>query len=485
MADYTTLTDAELSARVDDIRSQLTRLAAIDRPTAGQSERHDNLTAAADAIEAEQTERARMRDEYESRRQAAIESVRTRGGENGFHGAPTVMTRQGNPFAGLDADTFVRSSVPELVGRARTAVERAERTPDKGKELLTSLLERPRQARAAAQFALAAGSPAYERAFLKVLRDPVAGMHEWDPEEAAAFRAVQAFRREQSERAAMSTTVGNGGYLIPQQLDPTIVLSSDGSIDGIRSVARVEQGFSNQWEGATSAGVTAEWKSEGAEVSDGSPTFTQKTVPAHSLAAYAFGSYEVLGDTNLEGQLPRLFADAKANAEADAFAIGSGSGAPTGVVTAVAAVTASRVAATTAGTIAADDVYSTIAAVPPRHRPRSSWVANFSTYTAIRKLDDAGGSSFWTDLSGDTPARLIGRPVVENSEVAAITSGADVLVCGDFSEYLVYDRLGSVLMYEPIVKGSSQRPTGQAGWLMFSRVGGDVLNANAFAVLRT
>jgi predicted phage gp36 major capsid-like protein len=51
-------------------------------------------------------------------------------------------------------------------------------------------------------------------------------------------------------------------------------------------------------------------------------------------------------------------------------------------------------------------------------------------------------------------------------------------------EYLIYDRLGTVLAYEPIVKGANQRPTGQAGWLMFSRVGADVLNPNAFAVLQ-
>jgi HK97 family phage major capsid protein len=191
------------------------------------------------------------------------------------------------------------------------------------------------------------------------------------------------------------------------------------------------------------------------------------------LAVYVSGSYEVLGDTNIEDQLPRT------------FAVGSGSGAPTGVVTAVAAVTASRVDPTTGGSFGVADVHSTIEAVPPRHRPRSTWVANYSTMNAIRGFDSSGGSSFWADLNADSPARLVGPPIVESSEMdSAVTTGSNLLVCGDFSEYLVYDRLGTVIAYEPIVKGANQRPAEQAGWLMSPRVGADALNANAFAVLQ-
>jgi HK97 family phage major capsid protein len=63
-----------------------------------------------------------------------------------------------------------------------------------------------------------------------------------------------------------------------------------------------------------------------------------------------FGSYEVLGDTNIEQQLPAILQDSKDRLESAAFVTGSGSGAPYGVVTRVAAVTTSRVAPTTGGT---------------------------------------------------------------------------------------------------------------------------------------
>ena len=234
-------------------------------------------------------------------------------------------------------------------------------------------------------------------------------------------------------------------------------------------------------------GVTAEWKVESAEGSDATPTFTKIDVDLHAVSAVAYASYEIMQDSayNLKGELARLFQDARDRIESDAFAVGSGSGAPTGVVTAVAAVTASRVDPATGGAFNVEDVYATLAAVPPRHRPRSTWVANFATQNLIRGFDSAGGSSFWADLSADVPPRLLGRPIVESSEMdSAVTTGSNLLIAGDFSEYLVYDRLGTTLAYEPIVKGDNARPTGQAGWLMFARVGADVLNPNAFAVLQ-
>jgi predicted phage gp36 major capsid-like protein len=45
------------------------------------------------------------------------------------------------------------------------------------------------------------------------------------------------------------------------------------------------------------------------------------------------------------------------------------------------------------------------------------------------------------------------------------------------------DRVGVSLMYEPMVKGASFRPTGQAGWFMFWRTGSDVATPAAFRVL--
>jgi len=240
------------------------------------------------------------------------------------------------------------------------------------------------------------------------------------------------------------------------------------------------------WEGVSSAGVTAEWLAEGNQAADASPTVSAPTVTAYKGAAYVFGSYEVFQDTNFEQQLPRLLMDAKDNLEADAFAVGSGSAAPTGIVTAVAAVTASRVDPTTGGEFGTSaDVYSVINAVPPRNRSRASWVANYATYNTIRQFDTGGGGGFWANLGPDRPEQLIGRPVYESSEMdSAVTTGSNLLLAGDFSEYLIYDRIGMALAYEPLVKGANNRPTGQSGYFAYWRVGGGCLNTNAVALLQ-
>jgi predicted phage gp36 major capsid-like protein len=55
-------------------------------------------------------------------------------------------------------------------------------------------------------------------------------------------------------------------------IDPTVLISSAGSINPIRAISGVVQTISDTWNGVTSAGVVAEWLAEGAEAADASPT---------------------------------------------------------------------------------------------------------------------------------------------------------------------------------------------------------------------
>jgi HK97 family phage major capsid protein len=56
-------------------------------------------------------------------------------------------------------------------------------------------------------------------------------------------------------------------------------------------------------------------------------------------------------------------------------------------------------------------------------------------------------------------------------------------VLGDFSQYVVVDRVGMSIAFNPLVVGSNRRPTGEIGWAAFWRVGADVDNANGFRLL--
>jgi len=58
-----------------------------------------------------------------------------------------------------------------------------------------------------------------------------------------------------------------------------------------------------------------------------------------------------------------------------------------------------------------------------------------------------------------------------------------VLLFGDFSNFVVADRLGATMRFIPDTFGANGRPTGQSGWLAYWRVGSDAVNDSAFRVL--
>ncbi|TDE40504.1 phage major capsid protein [Nonomuraea mesophila] len=474
---------AEIDARLEAIRAELLELADTDLDET-QAARFDELETEYGTLE---TEREPL-----ARRAAMIGRVRDTAraaGHNGGRGVesggndrgPALVTRT-DPYEHLDQVRDRAVAVADLRGRALAAVEQAPAAEidDTGRERATRLLERGDKHGRIARHMLLTGSPAYRSAFEALL----SGIQPWQlsGEEAEALRFADEHRR-----AAMAEgTPGAGGYLVPFHLDPTIILTNAGSSNPFRQISRVETIATNEWHGVSSAGVTARWRAEADEAEDNSPTFAQPEVPVHAADAYLQASFEVTQDTNIASQVGMLIQDAKDNLEAAAFAVGTGTAQPTGVVTGVAAVAGSRVDGGAA--YAVDGVYDLKDAVPQRWRGRGSWVANEAILTLTRQFASGTGPqhAFWADLGMDTPSLLLGRPVYEASAMDGViaTGTNDILLYGDFSQYLIVDRVGMTVAYEPLVKGANQRPTGEVGWYAFWRVGANVLVPNAFRVLR-
>ena len=198
-------------------------------------------------------------------------------------------------------------------------------------------------------------------------------------------------------------------------------------------------------------------------------------------------TYEAADDTNFGEQLPGLFGDAKDRIESSYFATGSCTLAPLGIEAALG--TGSRVAPTTTGTAfngtaAIPDVYNLQAALPPRFRnsAKAAWVGNLVTLNKVRALDIYGGGSFWANLTSNTPASLLGQPVYEASDFnstmtgtsAASGTGSTTLMFGDWNQFIIADRVGVSMLYDPMIKGTganAQLPAGEAGWYMFWRTG--------------
>ena len=303
-------------------------------------------------------------------------------------------------------------------------------------------------------------------------------------------------------RAAMSLTAGNGGVLIPQFLDASIVghLTNDGITNPIRQIASVAQITVDQWDGVTTAGVTAAFLAEGAQVTDNTPTFVGPTITPAKEAAWIFGSYEMLSDSSFD-QVGYLIADAFDRLEGAAFITGTGSGQPYGLITQLSGagpvVAGTSQLSTTNGTFVPDDVYALDNALGPRFRNNASFVTSQYFANVIRAATDAK-ENFWSSFGGGMAPELIGYPVYRASTMATypvmgavgattITSGsADYpIILGDFSMYQIVDRIGTSIMYEPMIKSTgNNRPTGQAGWFAFRRTGADILTSNAFKTLK-
>lgn len=442
-----------------------------------------HLDAAKVATEKMPALRARIAELEELERDRAEANRRT----------PPVPGAGGKPE---DFDPLSRfTPTAEVRARALSYVEQSRSyLSDDHKESVTKLIEmRSRFSDEdtdtvgtwAAKMAVVYGDPAYARAWAKEMRG--AGVTMSDEERRAFVRGIEL------QRAMTSGTGSSGGYFVPTPLDPSMIITGAGSSNPFRQVCRIVTLVNaNTWKGVSVAQVSASWDGEGTAVSDDAPTATQPSIPVYTQRVFVPGSFEAFEDIDsLGGDIAELMIDAKDNLEATAFATGSGSSQPTGVYTAVAAVTASRISATTGGAFAVADIYALHTGLPARHRngrnSSRAWVTNVKHINSMRQFATANNyHAFLTDLGGGQPSQLLGEQLVESSAVTqTVTTGNDILLFGRMDRMVIVDRLGTMTEFIPnLFDQSTGRPSGQRGWLMHARTGANVTDADAFRILR-
>lgn len=316
---------------------------------------------------------------------------------------------------------------------------------------------------------LATGSPTYERAFFKaVIRGGTIGL-----------------TSEEQRALTMGTLAspGDASLPVPFTLDPTIILSSDGSLNPLRQMARVETITGKAWQGVTSAGVSVTRTAEsGREAGDDAPTLTQPEVKPE--AVHGFVPFTVESDEDwpqLRSEMTRLLNDAKETEEATSFTTGNGTAPnPEGIV---AGLDAGRFAnVSTATGITSDDIYGLEEALGERFLQRAQFLAARSTYNTIRQLDTQGGADLWARLGAMTPPELIGYPARKSSAVPAFTGTNRFVVFGDFQTgFLIVDKAGmGVELIPHLFATGNNRPSGQRGMYALWRNNSLVLVDEAF-----
>lgn len=388
-----------------------------------------------------------------------------------------------NPWDLSEVRTFREPGAvaSELRARALSAIEAMPGASDDIRQAATNIIEKfdSRDSRLA-RHCLVTSSPAYMRAWSKMA---TAKQDSLTPEERRAIADVDQYR-------AMSLTDSAGGFLVPFQLDPTVIIASAGSRNDIRQAARQVVATGDVWHGVSSAAVQWSWDAEGSEVSDDSTPFAQPTIPVYKAAGFVPITIEALADEqNVAQEVGRLLAQGREDLEAVALISGTGTGMPTGIVTALAdgGTGTSVVNSKTTDTFAIADVYALHGALPARYRNNSQWLSNNLIYNLIRQFDVYGGAGLWTTLGDGRPPNLMGYPNLEAEAIdGTIDAGGEnySLIFGDFQNYVIADRLGMTVEFIPhLFSTANARPTGQRGWYAYYRVGADSVNDAAFRML--
>lgn len=318
---------------------------------------------------------------------------------------------------------------------------------------------------------------AYRSAFLKATTQAAPA---FTSEEA---RAVEEFR-------AMSIgTDTSGGFGVPVLIDPTIILTAQGSLNPFRQLARQITITNDEWKGVSSAGVSWSIDSEAATVSDDTPTLGQPTVTTGMARGFIPYSIEVGMDyPSFAAEMGTLLAEGYDELQASHFAVGAVSATNRGIVTALDANTNVEVVVTTDGSFGAVDIQKVWTALPDRYKGNAAWVMSHDVGAEVAAFGNGNNLSFVTvDLTGIVET-LRTRPVRYSSytgDFSGTTGASNLIVLGDFRNFVIVDRAGmSVELVPHLFDVTNNRPTGQRGWFAWARFGSNSVNDLGFRLLQ-
>lgn len=454
----------ELRSKVEALKAEIESLAAIENITPEDDAR---LTVALDEFDARNSELAEA-----DARQARIDSAKS-----------TVVERA----AGFDAPQIMRKTETKVDVRSASRGEirdaalktlevngkgLAARQLDNVDKLINTRSELTDGGEIAKRLLLTEND-AYRSAFVK-------GVTQQNP----AFTAdeVQAL----NEYRAMSLTDADGGFGVPVLIDPSIILTSGAADAPILSLARVVTITTDEWKGVSSAGVAWSYDSEANQVSDDSPTLAQPTITTYKAAGFIPYSLEIGMDyPGFADEMRRLLDQGYVDLVAKQSMTGS---TPVGIFTALDANTNVEVVVTTDGAFGAVDLLKVWGELPQRYRSRATWVMSTDVENEIRTFSSSSSGAYYTvNLREGTTGTLFGRPVVLSDYAPAFTgtTGAgNILVVGDFSNFVIAQRAGMSVEFIPNLFGANGRPTGQRGWYAYARHGFDSVNDNGFRLLQ-
>lgn len=324
----------------------------------------------------------------------------------------------------------------------------------------------------------------YRNAWLKMVTRPNGVMYLTEDER----RAVMAW---DEYRTMSEGTTTAGGFGIPVFIDPSIIMTAQGSDNPFLRIARQVDVNTNAWKGVSSAGVSWSFDSEGVEASDDSPTLAQPVVTVHMARGLIPYTIEVGQDyPSFAAEMSRLLAEGYDELLVDKFTRGTGTGEPQGILTVLSATAGARVGVQTSGSnFGPNDPYNVWKALGQRFRRKASWMMSVDVNNKIRQIATANVfHAFTENLPAEWADMLFGKSVYESPYMPDTTTStaanSGLAIVGDFQQYVIARRGGmSVELVPHLTSTTTNLPNGTRAWFAYSRIGGGAATTSAFKLL--
>lgn len=279
-----------------------------------------------------------------------------------------------------------------------------------------------------------------------------------------------------------------GGYATPDTWSPTIekyMLSYSGILQAVGSgnVMRTSDGRKLYIPTVNDTTTKAVKRAEAAATTVQDVTLSQVEIDAYAYDSTIKISWELMQDNayNLEARFQEMFADRFGRALNEQCTVGDGTGDPNGVV--VASTLGKTAASATAITLL--EVLDLKHSIDPAYRQSSQFGFMFNDVVllALKKLVDSESRPLWTPSYREgEPDKIDGNPYWVNQDMdSTINAASKIMLCGDFSKYLI--RISQDLRIMRL--NELYAASGLVGFQATMRFDGDLLNTAAVKHLIT
>lgn len=275
-------------------------------------------------------------------------------------------------------------------------------------------------------------------------------------------------RKDEQRAKALSTTDGEGGYLIPDEFRADLIQQML-LTDAIRKYATVIPMQGKLLEiPKLAADVKVYWGTENTSISTTSADFGNMSLTPFRLNAIIYASRELFDDSaiSISDILRQRFVDRVADEENKVFIEGDGTTQPKGI-------DAETFRSIDAGNaLTPDHITKAYWKLPKVYRATSRWLVNSRTMEHLENSKDDQGRYLYPSLQAEVPT-LKGRPILVDDYVPSTK-----MFLGDLSFYYIGDR--QQVSMEVSTEAGNTWEKHQVGLKVTERVDGEVALTQAF-----